>query len=132
MALALQLAGSLIAILLLAWLAHRLGLGGDSRIHSAEDARVLADEAVHGFATEEVAIDAAGLGALCRDRAGRVLLLRRHGSHWAGRLLDAQASAQLEAGRLTLATPDRRFGAVTLDLGGEASAWVERLGRATG
>lgn len=124
---AVQLAGSLIAILALAWLAHRLGLGGDARIRGEDDARALADEAIHGFEPVEIAIDKAGMGALCRDGEGRVLLLRRHGSHFAARILDSHADARLDRGCLTLATADRRFGSVTFDLGDRAPRWAASL-----
>lgn len=129
MALVIQLGGSLVAILVLAWIAHRLRLGGDARIRSEEEARALADEAIHGFTPVEVAIDRAGMGALCRDGAGRVLLLRRHGSHWASRLLDSHANARLDRSFLTLATADRLFGSVTFDLGDKAPAWAASLRR---
>jgi hypothetical protein len=128
-AVALQLVASLIAILALAWLASRLGLGGDARIRSEQEARALADEAIHGFEPVEIALDRAGMGALCRDAAGRVLLLRRHGSHWASRLLDSHAHARLDRGFLTLATADKRFGSVTLDLGETAPRWAASLRR---
>lgn len=131
MGLAIQLVGSLIAILVLAWLAHRLGLGGDARIRSEDEARALADEALHGFEPTDVAIDRAGMGALCRDVDGRVLLLRRHGSHWVSRLLDSHAHTRLDRGFLTLATADRRFGSVTLDLGDKAAIWAASLRRIT-
>lgn len=129
MALVIQLGGSLVAILMLAWIAHRLRLGGDARIRNEEEARALADEAIHGFAPVEIGIDRAGMGALCRDAAGRVLLLRRHGSHWASRLLDSRAHARLDRSFLTLATADRLFGSVTFDLGDNASAWAASLRR---
>jgi hypothetical protein len=132
MGLAIQLAGSLFAILVLAWLAHQLRLGGDARIRSAEEARALADEAIHGFDPVEIAIDKAGMGALCRDATGRVLLLRRHGSHFASRLLDSHAHARLDQGFLTLATSDRTFGSVTFDLGPAAAIWAASLRRVTG
>lgn len=131
MGLAIQLAGSLIAILVLAWIAHRLRLGGDVRIRSEDEARALADEAIHGFEPVEIAIDKAGMGALCRDDEGRVLLLRRHGSHWASRLLDSHAHTRLDHGFLTLATADRRFGSVTFDLGDKAAIWAASLRRIT-
>lgn len=124
-----QIAGSLVAILALAWVAHRLRLGGDARIRSEDDARALADEAMHGFEPAEIAIDRAGMGALCRDRQGRVLLLRRHGSHFASRLLDSHANTRLDRGFLTLATSDRTFGSVTFDLGEQAPAWAASLRR---
>jgi hypothetical protein len=127
-----QIAGSLVAILALAWLAHRLRLGGDARIRSEEEARALADEAIHGFDPVAIAIDKAGMGALCRDRQGRILLLRRHGSHFASRLLDSHAHARLDRSFLTLASSDRTFGSVTFDLGSEAPAWAASLRRVTG
>lgn len=131
MGLAIQLAGSLVAILVLAGIAHRLKLGGDARIRSEDEARSLADEAIHGFEPVEIAIDRAGMGALCRDAQGRVLLLRRHGSHWASRLLDSHAHARLDRSFLTLATADRRFGSVTFDLGENAAIWAASLRRIT-
>ena len=129
MGLVIQLAGSLAAILALAWVAHRLRLGGDARIRGEDEARALADEAIHGFDPVEIAIDKAGMGALCRDAAGRVLLLRRHGSHFASRLLDSPAHARLDRGFLTLATADRTFGSVTFDLGDKAPVWAASLRR---
>lgn len=129
MGFAIQLGGSLVAIFALAWIAHRLGLGGDARIGGEGDARALADEALPGFVPVDVAIDKAGMGALCRDASGRVLLLRRHGSHFAARLLDSHAHARLDRSFLTLATADRRFGSVTFDLGEQAPAWAASLRR---
>ncbi len=132
MSFAVQLVGSLAAILILAWIAHRLGLGGDDRIRSEHEVRALADEALHGFEPTEIGIDKAGMGALCRDASGRVMLLRRHGSHWVSRLLDSHVHARLDQSFLTLATADRRFGSVTLDLGDKAPVWAASLRRIAG
>ena len=128
-ALLLQFGGSLLAILALAWLAQRLGLGGDARIQSEDHARALAEEAICGFEPVEIVIDRAGMGALLRDAGGRVLLLRRHGTHFASRLLDSYAHARLDRNFLTLATADQRFGSVTLDLGSKAPEWAASLRR---
>ena len=84
---AIQLFGSLVAVLLLAAMAWKLGLGGDVRIRNEHEARRLAREAIWDFAATEGALDRAGSGALLRDYTGRVMLLRRHGSHFAARLL---------------------------------------------
>ena len=129
MSMLLQIGASLVAILVLAWLALRLGLGGDVRIRSEAQARELANEAIYGFEAQEVAIDRAGMGALLRDGEGRVMLLRRHGTHFAARLLDGHAHARLDRGTLTLATSDRRFGSVTFDLGERAGEWAASLRR---
>ena len=126
---ALQFGGSLAAILALAWLARWLGLGGDPRLRDPDEARRLAGEALCGFEAQEVVLDRAGIGALLRDSAGRIMLLRRHGVHWVARLLDSQAGVRLDRSFMTIATGDRTFGAITLDLGDQAQAWASSLRR---
>jgi hypothetical protein len=126
---ALQFGGSLLAILALAWLARRLGLGGDARIRDEAHLRELAEEALCGFEPVAVAIDRAGFAALARDGAGRIMLLRRHGAHFASRLLDSHANARLDRNLLVVGTADKRFGEVTLDLGKDAQAWAASLRR---
>ena len=126
---ALQFGGSLAAILALAWLARRLGLGGDPRLRDPDEARRLAGEALCGFEAQEVALDRAGVGALLRDSAGRIMLLRRHGVHWVARLLDSHAGVRLDRSFMTIATGDRTFGTITLDLGDRAQAWASSLRR---
>lgn len=122
-----KLAGSLAAILLLAWIALKLHLGGDARLRNAEEARQAADEAICGFDPVELALDRAGIGALLRDAHGRVLLLRRHGAHFAGRLLDSHTFARLDRNFLTIGTGEKTFGTVTLDLGDKAQIWASSL-----
>ena len=126
---ALQFVGSLAAILLLAWLARRLGLGGDPRLRDPEEAKRLAGEALCGFDAQDVVLDRAGIGALLRDSAGRMMLLRRHGVHWVARLLDSHAGVRLDRSFMTIATGDKSFGAITLDLGDQAQAWAGSLRR---
>lgn len=126
---ALQLGGSLLAILFLAWLAGRMGLGGDVRIRDEVHARELADDAICGFEPVDVALDRARIGALLRDSEGRIMLLRRHGAHFAARLLDSHAHIRLDQTRLELATADKRFGTVILDLGEQAQVWAASLRR---
>lgn len=124
---ALQLGASLVAILALAWLAGRMGLGGDERIRDADHARELAHHVAYGFEARDVAIDRAGMGALLRDERGRQMLIRRHGGHFAGRLLDANTEARLDRGLLTIGPGERSFGSFTLDLGDEAQRWAAGL-----
>lgn len=129
--LAIQAGLSLLAIVLVWLLVRYLGLGGDPRIRDEQTARRLAGEALFGFSAVDVAVDRAGIGALLRDAEGRVMLLRRHGAHFAGRLLDQGTMAQLNRNFLTVAPGDRWFGAVTLDLGQQAQVWAgsfRRLG----
>lgn len=125
----LQLAASLVAILVLAGIAWKLGLGGDARLRDPEAAKALAEDALCGFAAAEVGLDRAGVAALLRDGQDRVMLLRRHGAHWAARLLDSHVHARLDRNFLTVATGERSFGSVTLDLGAEAQVWAASLRR---
>jgi len=122
-----KLAGSIVAILFLWWLARHWQLGGDARIRSEEEARAIADEIVCGFDATDVAIDRAGIGALLRDANGRHLLIRRHGALWAGRLLDRHSETRLDQNFLTVGTGERTFGAVTLNLGEKAQYWAAGL-----
>lgn len=129
----LQFLGSLAAILAIAWLVLKLKLGGDVRIRGEDHARELADEQVHGYQPTEIAIDQAGYGAIMRDADGRVLVLRRHGAHFAGRVLSDRATSRLDQRKLVIGTDDARFGTVTLDLGDDpdngAAHWAESLRR---
>ncbi|MFN6934665.1 MAG: hypothetical protein ACK4NZ_05885 [Tsuneonella sp.] len=124
-----QMGVSLIAILALAGIALKLGLGGDARIRDEGHVRELVDEALCGFDPVEVAIDKAGFAALARDARGQVMLLRRHGAHFASRMLDGAAHVRLDRHFLVVGTSDRRFGEITLDLGDDAQAWAASLRR---
>ena len=128
----LQPAISLASILGLAWLARQMGLGKDVRIRSADHARQLASEAVCGFEPIDLALDRAGIGALLRDNQGRVLLIKRHGAHFAARLLDTHADARLDRNFLTIGSGERTFGQVTLDLGDKAQVWAGSLRKLRG
>ena len=122
-----KLAGSILAILLLAWTAKRMGLGGDIRIRDEDYARRLADEAICGFEPTNIILDRAGMGALMRDALGRHLLIRRHGAQFAGRLLDGHSDSRLDQNFLTIGTGEKSFGKVTLNLGAEAQYWAAGL-----
>jgi hypothetical protein len=123
----LKLAGSIAAILFIAWLARFWKLGGDVRIRSEEQAREIAQETICGFDPVEIVIDKAGMAALLRDADGRHLLVRRHGVQWVGRLLDHHNEARLDQNFLTVGTGEKTFGSVTLDLGARAPAWAAGL-----
>lgn len=128
-ALLIQLALSLVLILAVSGLAVRLGLGRDVRLRDAEEARELVRAAVCGFEPQELALDRAGIGALARDPAGRVMLLRRHGAQFVARMLDSHAFARLDRQFLTIGSDERHFAPVTLDLGEHAQVWAASLRR---
>jgi len=126
---ALQLGGSLVAILLLGWFARKLQLGGDPRISDEDHARALAEDAICGFDAQAVALDRARVGALVRDSHHRVMLIRQHGSHFAAREITSHAGIRLDGRFLTITTQEKRFGTVTLDLGDQAQVWAASLRR---
>ena len=126
---AIQLGVSLVAILAIAGLAVWLGLGGDVRLRDADEAREVARMTLCGSDAVDVVLDRAGIGALLRDARGRVMLLKRHGVHFAGRLVTDYRGVRLDQNFLTVATGDARFGAVTLDLGADAQTWAGSLRR---
>ncbi len=125
----LQVAVSIVAVLLLALLAHQLGLGDDVRLRTRDQALDEAAAALGGFDAVDVVLDRAGIGALLRDAQGRVLLLRRHGAQFAARLLDNHSDTRLDRNFLTIGTGDTSFGKVTLDLGDKAQVWAASLRR---
>ena len=116
-----------LAILALAGFARWLKLGSDVRIRDEDHALALAREAVSGFDAVDIALDKARIGALLKDRAGRQMLLRRHGAAFVGRILDRNVEARLDQQFLTLGTGERFFGKVTLDLGDKAQVWAAGL-----
>ncbi len=124
-----QLAVSIMLILGVSGLSRKLVLGTDVRLRSEDEARALARAAVCGFEPTELALDRAGIGALLRDRAGRTMLLRRHGAQFAARLLDSHADARLDRNFLTIGTGERFYAPVTLDLGEQAQVWAASLRR---
>lgn len=126
---ALQAIGSLVAVLLVFMLVRALGMGSDVRIADEAEARALAEAAHCGFDPVEIALDRARIGALLRNRAGEVMLIRRHGARFAARVLSSHAGARLDRGFLTLSTEDPHFGSITLDLGERAQVWAASLRR---
>lgn len=122
-----QFLASLAAILALAWIARRLGLGRDIRIRGVQHAQMLADEVVCGFEALETVVDENGTAALLRDRKGRTILIKRHGAQFAGRILGAGANAVIldNAGRkiLQVDSGERLFGAAFLHID-DPENWV--------
>ncbi len=126
-AFAIQTGASLVAVLFVAWLVRRMGLGADPRIADDAHAIRLAEDAEAGFGGVEVARDRAGVAAIVRNGEGRQILVRAHGNHFAARPIDADVTGRLDKEFLTLTMPERTFGAVTLHLGKDAGVWASRM-----
>jgi hypothetical protein len=122
----LQTMGSLVAIVALTGLAWWLKLGGSPRLASEADVNRAANEVEDGFLPVAAACDAEGAAALAQDAGGRIMLIRRHGNRFAGRVLGPAASVRLDGARLVVDPGEARFGTVSLDLA-DTQAWAEAI-----
>lgn len=123
-----QFGGSLIAILVLAGLAVLLKLGGRPALKDEAAAMQAATEVEDGFDAQRVSISRDGSSALARDEAGRVMVIKRHGNKFAGRILTSLASAREEVDALIVDAGEARFGKVRLSLN-DASYWADAINR---
>lgn len=127
-----QTAASLVAILALAGLAWWMKLGGTPRLDSDEAVRRAAGEVEDGFIPVATTHDAEGASGLARDASGRVMVIKRHGNRFAGRMLGPLASARIEdtPGEFNLVVDpgEARFGQVFLTLH-DARAWADAINR---
>ncbi|GMN02290.1 hypothetical protein MTsPCn3_10200 [Erythrobacter sp. MTPC3] len=119
---------SLAAIFALTGLAVMLRLGGQPLLSSSDDARRAASEVVDGFDPSRLAIAKSGDAAILQDSAGGVMVIKRHGNRFAGRILTAGAKADCDGDRMSIRTGERQFGTVTLEVN-DAAAWADAINR---
>lgn len=124
----LQFGGSLIAILALAALAAWLRLGGKPTLADDEQVRLIAGEVEHGFQPLRIGIGRDRKSALVRDDAGRIMVIRRHGNKFVGRVLSGRASVREEVDALVVDIAEPRFGSVRLSLG-DPAYWADAINR---
>lgn len=123
-----QFGGSLVAIIVLAWLALALQLGPKPGLENAQQAANAASEVHDGFVPVESAVARDGSAAVLRDDAGQVMLIKTHGTKFAGRILSSSASATVSDTMLVIDTGEARFGQVTLDLD-SPDGWADAINR---
>jgi hypothetical protein len=125
-----QTMGSLAAILALAGLAWWLKLGGSPKLASDDDVRRAAGEVEDGFDPIAIARDTEGGAAIARDAQGRIMVIKRHGNRFAGRMLDANANAtlniDLDETVLMVRTGQTLFGDIYLAVD-DPKAWVATI-----
>lgn len=126
-----QLGGSLVATLVLAWIARALKLG-ESRISDAETAAGFAEEALAGFRAGRAIVGTDGAAALVAGDAG-IAVLKRHGARVAVRRLVPPLALRVAVEGVTVDTGERLFGAVLLFgvTEGEVRALEGEAGRST-
>lgn len=126
-----QTAGSLAAILGLAGLTWWLKLGGAPLLGDDDRVRELASEVEDGFVPVAITRDSKGRAALARDAAGRIIMIKRHGNRFAGRVLGPAACAVIwrDSGvpdGLEVDCGEARFGKVYLDVD-DPEAWAATI-----
>lgn len=124
----LQFLVSLVAILALYGLARALRLGGKPKLTDDASVRFAAGEVEDGFVSDKVAISRRGEAALARDANGRIMLIKRHGNRFAGRILDENARVHEEVDAIIVDPGDAWFGSVRLSLN-EPGIWVDAINR---
>ena len=112
------LIGSIIGVLVLAWIAWMLGLGG-AKIDGEAEACRFAEESLTGFAAAEAVVSSDGASALVRGADGTLVLLKVHGANIAWRRLPSPVKAASTDDGITIATGERMFGDVRLRLSAE-------------
>lgn len=123
-----QSGASSLAILALYGLARFLGLGGKPTLSDQDRLRAVADEVDSGFSIDQQAVDRSGTGALVKDAGGRIMVIKRHGNHFAGRILSKGAKVREEVDALVVDCGEARFGRVRLSIDNPAS-WADAINR---
>lgn len=127
-----QSAVSLAAILTLAGLAWWLKLGGTPALDSDEAVHRAAADTEDGFDPVAIACDSRGQSALARDTIGRIMVIKRHGNRFAGRVLGPQAQAHIRRSPgitgVQVDCGEARFGTVFLDIP-DAGTWADAINR---
>lgn len=123
-----QFGGSFVAILVLAGLVAVMKLGGRPSFKNEAAVALAAREVEYGFDVARSSITRKGNAALARDADGRIMLIKRHGNKFAGRILTSSAQAQEDVDGLAVHTGERRFGSVRLSLS-DASYWADAINR---
>lgn len=123
-----QFGGSLAAILALFWLARVLRLGGDVTLRDETDVRDAIGEVDDRFSADRIAISSDGAAALAADSAGRVMLLKRHGNRFAGRILAESANARVDGDDLIVVSGETRYGSVRLVIENPRT-WADAINR---
>lgn len=120
--------GSLITILALFGLAKWLKLGGKPVLADDAAVRRVAGEVEDGFDADRVSISRDKTAALASDQAGRIMVIKRHGNQFAGRILTRSANAREVVDGVIVECGEAAFGAVQMTLS-DSSAWADRINR---
>ncbi len=124
----LQFGGSLLAIFALFALARALRLGGEPGLADEDAVRAAANEVDDGFEATRISISRDGSAALARSDDGRIMVIKRHGNRFVGRVLTSAARVREEVDGLVVDPFEPRFGRVRLRLV-DAGTWADAINR---
>ena len=97
-------------------------LGDESAVQKA------ANEVMDGFDVQRISIARGGKAALARDGSGQIMLIKRHGNRFAGRLLDSKSSVREQVDTLIVDSGEIRFGEVRLSID-DPGFWADAINR---
>ncbi|MEP2735048.1 MAG: hypothetical protein ABJP34_02025 [Erythrobacter sp.] len=123
-----QFGVSLLAIFALAGLAYWLKLGGKPSLSSEDDVARAAGEVEAGFVPVHTAISRKGDAALAKDANGRIMLIKRHGNQFAGRVLISSARVREVVDAIEVDPRETQFGAVRLSVE-KPGYWADAINR---
>ena len=123
-----QTGGSLVAIFALYLLARALKLGGKPVLADSAAVHLAAGEVEDGYTPTRVSIARKGDAALAVNEAGRIILIKRHGNQFSGRVLTASATVHEEVDGIVVDCGEARFGPVRLSID-DPSYWVDAINR---
>ncbi len=103
-------------------------LGQSSALKTEADIFQAAECVESGFEPVQYSISRKGNAALAKDDAGRVIIIKRHGNQFAGRILASSAKAREEVDALVVDCGENWFGPVRLHID-DASIWADRINR---
>ena len=107
---------SLTAIFILAGLAKWWKLGVTAKTDVRKQLELSIAETAQNFIVQKLHYDEGSKGALALDTKGRVLLLKAHGSKFAGRVLGPQSSVRNHKGCLSVNSGEKMFGTITFKM----------------
>lgn len=123
-----QFVGSLIAIIVIYWITRALGLGAKPKLTDQAAVCIAAEEIEAGFLPQRVSISREGAAALAKDSQGRIMVIKRHGNQFAGRVLTTAATTREEVDAIIVDPRETQFGAVRLSID-DAASWADAINR---
>lgn len=123
-----QFGASLVAIFAIYALTRAMKLGGKPKFASEDSVRFAANEVEDGFVPLRIAIARDGASALASDAKGAIMVIKRHGNQFAGRILTKDAQVHEEVDAIIVDCGDARFGTVRLSIT-DPGVWVDAINR---